>query len=60
MGLDADVADRMVRYKHLPLVSGSMAYNLALVQTFLRPLGQELRVVMETPGGTVERSTAAA
>ena len=56
MGLDADVADRMVRYKHLPLVSGSMAYNLALVQTFLRPLGEELRIVMETPDGTVERS----
>ena len=56
MGMDADVADRMVRYKHLPLVSGSMAYNLALVQTFLRPLGQQLRVVMETPEGTVERT----
>ncbi len=56
MGLDADVANRMVRYKHLPFVSGPMAYNLALVQTFLRPLGQQLRVVMETPEGTVERS----
>ena len=56
MGLDADVANRMVRYKHLPFVSGPMAYNLALVQTFLRPLGQQLRVVMETPDGTVERS----
>ncbi len=55
MGLDADVANRMVRYKHLPLVSGPMAYNLALVQTFLRPLGQQLRVVMETPDGTIER-----
>lgn len=56
MGMDADVANRMVRYKHLPLVNGSMAYNLALVQTFLRPLGQQLRIVMETPDGTVERS----
>ena len=56
MGLDADVANRMVRYKHLPLVSGPMAYNLALVQTFLRPLGQQLRIVMETPDGMVERS----
>lgn len=56
MGIDADVADRMIRYKHLPFVSGSMAYNLALVQTFLRPLGEELRVVMETPDGTVERT----
>lgn len=56
MGLDADVANRMVLYKHLPFVSGPMAYNLALVQTFLRPLGQQLRIVMETPEGTVERS----
>ncbi len=56
MGMDADVADRMVRYKHLPFVNGSMAYNLALVQTFLRPLGQQLRIVMETPEGTVERN----
>ncbi len=55
MGMDADVANRMVRYKHLPLVSGPMAYNLALVQTFLSPLGQELRIVMETENGTVER-----
>ena len=56
MGMDADVADRMVRFKHLPLVSGPMAYNLALVQTFLSPLGQDLRIVMETTEGTVERS----
>lgn len=56
MGMDADVANRMARYKHLPFVNGSMAYNLALVQTFLRPLGQQLRIVMETPEGTVERS----
>ncbi len=56
MGLDADVANRMVLYKHLPFVSGPMAYNLALVQTFLRPLGQPLRIVMETPEGIVERT----
>lgn len=55
MGVDADVANRMVKYKHLPFVSGPMAYNLALVNTFLRPLGQSLRIVMETPEGTVER-----
>ena len=51
----ADVAMRMVKYKHLPLVSGSMAYNLALVDTFLRPLGQKLRIVMDTVDGPVER-----
>ncbi len=55
MGLDAEVGDRMVQYKHLPGVSGPMAYNLALVNTFFRPLGQKLRVVMNTTEGMVER-----
>lgn len=56
MGLDADVADRMIKYKHLPFVSGSMAYNLAIVNIFFRPLGQKLRIVMDTVGGKVERN----
>ncbi|MBP3434901.1 MAG: diacylglycerol kinase family lipid kinase [Clostridia bacterium] len=55
MGMDANVADRMVKYKRLPLVSGPMAYNLAIVRTFFGRLGQKLRVVMETENGTVER-----
>lgn len=55
MGMDANVADRMGRYKHLPLVSGSMAYNLAIVRTFFGRLGQKLRVVMETEQGRIER-----
>lgn len=55
MGLDANVGHRMVQYKHLPLVSGSMAYNLALVNEFCRPLGQKMRIVMETTDGKVER-----
>lgn len=55
MGLDANVADRMVNYKRLPLVNGSMAYNLALVRTFFGHLSQKLHVVMETENGTVER-----
>lgn len=58
LGLDADVGARMVKYKHLPGVSGSMAYNLALVDTFFRPLGQKLRVVMDTTEGKVEREGA--
>ncbi len=56
IGLDADVASRHKRYKHLPLVSGSMAYNLAIAQTFFSPLGKSLKVVMETENGRVERS----
>ncbi len=55
MGLDANIADRMAQYKNLPLVSGSMAYNLALVKEFCRPIGQKMRIVMDTVGGKVER-----
>ncbi len=55
MGLDANIADRMAQYKHLPLVSGSMAYNLALVKEFCRPIGQKMKIVMDTVGGKVER-----
>ncbi len=43
-GLDAQVADTMQRYKRLPLVSGSMAYNLALVRTFLGKIGIKMKV----------------
>ncbi len=56
MGMDANVADRMVHYKRLPLVSGSMAYNLAIVRTFFGKLGQPLRVTMDTDDGPVERA----
>ncbi len=55
MGMDANVADRMVQYKRLPLVNGPMAYNLAIVRTFFGRLSQKLRVVMETERGRVER-----
>lgn len=55
MGMDADVGAKMVDYKHLPLVSGSMAYNLAVANVFCGKLGSHLRVVMETENGTVER-----
>ena len=38
-GMDAMVADDMTIFKRLPLVSGPMAYNLAIVKTLLRRLG---------------------
>ncbi len=55
IGMDADVASRQKRYKHLPFVSGPMAYNLAVAQTFFSPFGKQLHVVMETESGKVER-----
>lgn len=46
-GLDAQVAQKMQDYKRLPLVSGSMAYNIALVKTFLGRLGINMKVTAD-------------
>ncbi len=55
MGMDADVASKMHKYKHWPLVSGPMAYNIAIADVFFHRLGKDLTVTVETPHGTVER-----
>lgn len=55
MGMDADVAAKMVKYKHLPLVSGSMAYNLAIADVFFHRLGKDLSITMDTTHGEIKR-----
>lgn len=50
-GMDAEVAYHMAKFKRWPLVSGSMAYNLALVKVFFSRLGCHLTVEMETADG---------
>ena len=55
LGMDADVAYKMVKYKHWPLISGPMAYNLAIVDVFFHRLGNKLSVTMDTTHGTVKR-----
>ena len=47
VGMDAMVADDMRLFKKIPFVSGSMAYNLAVVKTFLRKLGISIRVKID-------------
>lgn len=47
IGLDAAVAYHMVQFKRLPLVNGSMAYNLALVKCFFSKLGFEMEVTID-------------
>ena len=47
IGLDAAVAYHMVRFKRLPLVTGSMAYNLALVKCFFGKLGFEMDITID-------------
>ncbi len=56
MGMDADVADKMTKYKGFPLVSGSLAYELAIVDVFCHRIGKHLQVEMDTPEGTVRRA----
>ncbi|MBQ9414825.1 MAG: hypothetical protein IJU16_06855 [Clostridia bacterium] len=55
MGMDADVAYKMGRYKTKPLVSGPMSYNLAIVDVFCHRIGKNLTVTMQTPRGEVIR-----
>ncbi len=46
-GFDARVADQMTKFKRLPFVSGSMAYNLSLIKNVLGKLGINIRVVTD-------------
>ncbi len=46
-GLDADVAHNMPRFKRLPGVSGSMAYQLSIVYTFFHHLGKKATVRLD-------------
>ncbi len=55
IGMDAKVAAKMTRYKHLPFVSGSLAYKLAIVDVFLHRIGDAMTIEIETPNGTVAR-----
>ncbi len=55
IGMDADVAHKMIKYKHWPLVSGSMAYNLAIADVFFHRIGKELSITIDTTHGKIER-----
>lgn len=47
LGLDADVCERMIRYKRLPLVSGKGAYILGLVVSFFSKFTQKMRIFVD-------------
>ena len=47
VGLDADVAHHMHRFKRLPLVTGTGAYNLSIVYTFFHRLGRKARFIVD-------------
>ena len=55
IGLDASVALKMQKYKKWPCVSGSMAYNLAVVDVMCHPIGVEMDLEIDTSEGTINR-----
>ncbi|HBT64099.1 MAG TPA: hypothetical protein DEB10_05490 [Ruminococcaceae bacterium] len=54
MGMDADVADKMIYFKHFPFVTGPMAYNLSVLYMFFHHIGRQLHVSIETENGMVD------
>lgn len=55
IGMDAKVCAKMTRYKNLPGVGGSLAYDLAVADTFCHQIGDEMHIAIESENGPVER-----
>lgn len=55
IGLDATVGLKMQKYKTLPGVSGSMAYNIAVVDAVCHPIGVDMEIEIDTENGTIHR-----
>lgn len=47
IGLDAKVAYNMADFKKLPFVSGSMAYNFAVIKVLLGKIGDQLEITID-------------
>ena len=47
LGLDADVCERMFKYKRLPLVTGKGAYILGLIVSFFSKYTKKLRILID-------------
>ena len=55
IGLDASVGQKMQKYKSWPGVSGSMAYNIAVVDVICHPIGVDMEIEIDSPDGVVTR-----
>lgn len=55
IGLDAAVGLKMQKYKSWPGVSGSMAYNIAVVDAVCHPIGVDMDIEIDTAEGTIRR-----
>lgn len=58
IGMDAAVANKMQKYKNLPGINGSMAYNLAIGDVFFHPIGDEMTIEIDGEEGIIRRSGA--
>ena len=54
IGLDAAVAYNMEKFKHLPFVNGSMAYEMSLAKCLCGHLGEEVTIKLKTTEGVKE------
>lgn len=57
VGFDAKVAAEMNYYKHLPFVSGELAYTISLAKCFLGHLADKMTVTFYYADGTKETVT---
>ncbi len=55
IGMDAAVCAKMIRYKHLPGVSGSLAYDVAILDVFCHPIGDDMVIEIDGEDGLVRR-----
>ena len=55
IGLDAAVGLKMQKYKSWPGVSGSMAYNIAVVDVICHPIGVDMEIEIDNENGTIYR-----
>ena len=55
IGLDAAVGQKMQKYKSWPGVSGSMAYNLAVVDVICHPIGVDMDIEIDSVDGPIHR-----
>ena len=46
-GLDAEVAYNIPKYRRIPLLGGSMAYNISILEKLLKPLGKTLSITLD-------------
>jgi len=47
VGFDSEVAYEVIRYKKLPLISGSLAYILGIISTVFKYTGDDLKVYID-------------